>query len=99
MDVLAANPSLTILATVSGMRISLRNRSSCSSSRARRVGPGYLRKKVVSRTGYACQDEAALHQISQVFGLAEVLQIFQVRNEVFVVEQLLCSEVLKIEWV
>lgn len=40
--VLAWKPSSTIRATVSGMRMSLRNCCCCSISRARIVGPGYL---------------------------------------------------------
>jgi hypothetical protein len=73
--------------------MSCRKRSCCSSSSARRVGPGWLQRisKHVPTSG-----EYLLEKFC-ILGLAEVLQVAEIGHELGLVKVLLRGQVIEID--
>jgi hypothetical protein len=89
-------PSIVMKSSNAGERISRRKRSCCSSSRARRVGPGWLHEHhQSSRRRGAVAERYSLEELD-VVGFLEILQIGEIGHEFGLVKQLLGSEVIEI---
>jgi hypothetical protein len=81
--------------TSAGLRMSFLNCSCCSSSRARRVGPGYL--GVVVSANPSQRNRSVVLKILQILVLPKVLKVVEIRNELLVLEVLLVGQVLQVQ--
>lgn len=76
--------------------MSCRNRSCCSSSSARSVGPGWLQASVSASVHTASGGVHALQEF-RVLGFLEVLQVGQIGYELRLVKVLLGAEIIEID--
>jgi hypothetical protein len=79
--------------------ISCRKRSSCSSSSARSVGPGWLPSISKHARGDEPRRRCGAYSLQEfcVLRLAEVLQVAQIGDELWLIEVLLGGEVIEID--
>lgn len=88
-------PSSCILFMRAGVMMSCRKRSCCSSSSARRVGPGWLQR--MSKRMRVISGGADVLQELEVLGVLEVLQVVEVGDKVGPVKVLLGGQVIEID--
>jgi hypothetical protein len=74
--------------------MSVRKRSCCSSSSARRVGPGWLHSGI---SKHVRQGGENLLEKFRILGLAEVLQVAEIGHELGLVKVLLLGQVIEID--
>jgi hypothetical protein len=95
LEVAAKKPSSIMTCTTAWLMMSLRNCSCCKSSRARRVGPGYLEINV-NLIMDAVELMLCVLQILQILLLLEILKIFEIGNKFLTLEILPVREIMQV---